>query len=1395
MFTAYRWTRLLSNRRSVQARRMRRRLLLVENLETRTLMAGDTFLDPFGNRIGFAQLAPVSAGQPAPPSSGSSSGGSIGNAAPLSDTFKLHSRPTATKTIYLDFDGFEARGTIWNSARGRDPIISPPYDLDRNGPSFTDNELREIQAAWQRVAADFAAFDVNVTTEDPGEEALVNTGGTDDRWGIRAVITPDDFPTPGSGGVAYIGSFRWNYNKPGATDTPCYVFNLSFDSLAQTVSHEVGHALGLSHDGTDNTNPFQQNAVYYFGHGGTGENSWAPIMGAGFGRNLTTWDNGTYFGSNNGVPNANYGSGPDDLAVITGPANGFGFVPDEFGGTPASASDLSGPIDANSRNVVSLLSTIERSSDLDFFRLQVGAGVLDLTIDPYVTQVWVSNETGSFASSVATAPTREGTNLDIEAKLYDASGNVIAVSNPNALKAEFKSLTLGGGIYYLSVDGVGFGDPRANPPSGYSDYASIGQYAITGSFPVAFGLAVSNASLTFTENEGPKPISDWAKILDNFPGDYSNGGLTMSIQPNSGSTDSLTLDYSGSVDFTQVGAQIFYRGALFGSLSRSSDSSFNIQFTLAATKEAIEAIVKIVRFEARGDTPETFNRNIEIVLTKGLARGTSVIRVEVIAVNDRPIASIAPMNDINEDEVNSQGTRIDSLIDRGVIDVDGTQGKAIVITGIPASPGKWQFNAGSVWTDVGTVSQAQGLVLGTSARLRFVPSKDFFGPVPALKYYALDPTYSGAVSTATKSVYENIANVLAPDSISATAGDIRQNVRPINDPPMAQEPFPSASVLQDQSLLFTLPANLFRDVDDTRMTLSAFVGPGVPLPNWLSFDPNTGTFSGIPRNKDVGVRQVIVRAQDPSGAFGDAPVTIDVINVNDAPTSIQLTGSPVPENTFAAFVGRLAAIDPDVNDTISWVVLNDPMNRFEVRGNDLYLTAQSKLDFEMERSISFTIRALDNGTPRLSLDKAITIAVADVNEFAPNLGPVSFSISESVSAGSEVGRVVATDGDSANTVRYRFFGTPPEEFLISETGILTVNPGMSLDFETKPIHRFFVQAYDDGVPSLSTWVSASVTVTNANEFAPDIVTDTLVVSENYPLGVAVARVVATDRDTETVRFSLLPSETRFTINPSTGDLSLAQPGLLDFERSRNEFLTVIATDTGTPSRSTQKTVTIAVANANEPPTSVSVERSRVPANVAGFDLGKITIQDPDGPTTYAITPFDERLQVVAGNLVFKSGRSFVEADPQFVLVTLLLNDVAGGIAFQSDIQLERISNPTPWQNPINPFDVDRDGSAGPLDALSVVNAINSGMDSRLTFPRPSSSLPDGDIDVDGDGRLTPLDALALVNAINSGTGSSLPKGGEGESVAAAVDGYFASYDIESDSQLSRSRRVARFRNS
>lgn len=61
------------------------------------------------------------------------------SAYPLDQTFLLHSNPSASKVIYLDFDGHTTTGLTWNNNYG-DPIVTPAFSFEGDS-SFSDNEL------------------------------------------------------------------------------------------------------------------------------------------------------------------------------------------------------------------------------------------------------------------------------------------------------------------------------------------------------------------------------------------------------------------------------------------------------------------------------------------------------------------------------------------------------------------------------------------------------------------------------------------------------------------------------------------------------------------------------------------------------------------------------------------------------------------------------------------------------------------------------------------------------------------------------------------------------------------------------------------------------------------------------------------------------------------------------------------------------------------------------------------------------------------------------------------------------------------------------------------------------------------------------------------------------
>lgn len=84
--------------------------------------------------------------------------------------------------------------------------------------------------------------------------------------------------------------------------------------------------------------------------------------------------------------------------------------------------------------------------------------------------------------------------------------------------------------------------------------------------------------------------------------------------------------------------------------------------------------------------------------------------------------------------------------------------------------------------------------------------------------------------------------------------------------------------------------------------------------------------------------------------------------------------------------------------------------------------------------------------------------------------------------------------------------------------------------------------------------------------------------------------------------------------------------------------------------------------------------------------------------------------------------------------------------------------PLTWQNLLEPTDVNANGVVSPLDALLVINWLNS-HDRSQPLPKPSESLhPLPYFDVNGDGIVSPLDALLVINRLNRDRSS----GSEGE---------------------------------
>lgn len=336
----------------------------------------------------------------------------------------LNSLPSASATIFLDFDGHTVTGTSWNY---NGPIFCAPSGL-------TETQITTI---FNRVAEDYRPFNVNITTDStkflaaPYNKRMRVIETTSWEWYGQA------------GGVAFMNSFTWG------DDSPCFVFtnllNYHPKNIAEATSHEAGHTLNLQHQSVYNASCVKTNE--YNTGTGTGEIGWAPIMGAGYYQNLTLW--------NSGKSSIHCDSIQNDLTVIT-TSNGFGFRADEFANTFAGSTNV--PLVNNQFTVSGIIT---ESTDQDMIQFSIPAnGRFQLNAIPY--------NVGS---------DNAGSNLDLQVTLYDGSQNQVSVYNPGTLLHSVIDTNLNAGSYFLKIEGRG----NIYAPN----YASLGSYSLSANLTVS----------------------------------------------------------------------------------------------------------------------------------------------------------------------------------------------------------------------------------------------------------------------------------------------------------------------------------------------------------------------------------------------------------------------------------------------------------------------------------------------------------------------------------------------------------------------------------------------------------------------------------------------------------------------------------------------------------------------------------------------------------------------------------------------------------------------------------------------------------------------------------------------------------------------------------------------
>lgn len=402
---------------------------------------------------------------------------------------QLSSRPGAAYTLFLNYAGFNFTGRWGGGATDPTPGNTPAYSIDGNTAAFSQDELTNIRLSWARTAEKYVGFNINVTTVDPAIAA--GQAGSDftrqayyDSTArlMHTVIggTGSWFNNGNSGGVSFGGTTANSYAVAGFNSGAGrgYKTNWSFmgpsfgwawdpQFVGEVTAHENGHGLNAGHQSDFSGNAFINE---YSSGSGTGNGSYAPIMGNSYSSQRGTWRLGDTPTSNNGRATQN------DVHVIAA-NSGLNYVDSGIGHSFATSTPLaiaSGSVDPQmakghinpiTENNPSAIG--EDSYTKDVFAFRSTGGQINLRLN-----------NGNQLLQVGTAD--PGATLRSRLRIFDSFGNLVAngIEDGSTLFTTYSG-NLGAGDYFAQVSS--FGGFQYAGSFNNNQYFDMGSYFLTGS--------------------------------------------------------------------------------------------------------------------------------------------------------------------------------------------------------------------------------------------------------------------------------------------------------------------------------------------------------------------------------------------------------------------------------------------------------------------------------------------------------------------------------------------------------------------------------------------------------------------------------------------------------------------------------------------------------------------------------------------------------------------------------------------------------------------------------------------------------------------------------------------------------------------------------------------------
>ena len=375
---------------------------------------------------------------------------------------------------------------------------------------------------------------------------------------------------------------------------------------------------------------------------------------------------------------------------------------------------------------------------------------------------------------------------------------------------------------------------------------------------------------------------------------------------------------------------------------------------------------------------------------------------------------------------------------------------------------------------------------------------------------------------------------------------------------------------------------------------------------------------------EISAYEVAVSDDLTEDSIWSVTLAVNVTNVNEAPAFTSSSVASVVENSAnAIYTATVDDIDTGDNHTFT-VVGGDDRSWFgfaeaslSLTGANLSFTAppdyESASDADGDNAYEVVIRVTDTGG--LSADLSLTVNVTDVNEAPKITSAVSdLLLFENISG--VIYEVLATD-DENDTLSYQLSGSDSPAFSIS---------GSAVSFSPSPDYEFPSDTNSDNVYSINIEVSdgnsvtiqaLDVTVADRNDNTPVIrASQNFVVKENSASGLIFGVVEATDADASATTYQDWKiisgnSNSAFSIDPSSGELSVAASSALDHESDYVSYDLILTVSDGA-NTSASTTVSVYVDDVNEVPVIAANQIFAIDENTpddTGFGL--VEAEDAD----------------------------------------------------------------------------------------------------------------------------------------------------------------------------------------